>query len=198
MTTGRGREAIRIRGSLAVAFAALLLAGCITGYAGYPDAVRVAGDAGTQRPAHFMIQKFDVLNAGGEEAIEETLRESPAFTNADRLYEGDTIPEKGVLVTVDPNYQAPSLPAVIFGYLSVSTLTILPAYSGKDGYSVAYRVSVDGEPAGQYRYMIRRKFGLWLPLLPFIWVNLFTSSERDAFHATTTKFLADARSDGLL
>lgn len=201
MTAGRGRKPIWVRGSLVIAPAALLLAGCITGYAGYPDSVPVAGPSGpsgTARPAQFMIQKFDILNAGGEEAIETTLRESPVFADADRLYEGDAIPDTGLLVTIDPDYQAPSLPAVIFGYLSVSTLTILPAYSGKDGYSVAYRVSVDGEPAGRYRYTIRRKFGIWLPLLPFIWVNLLTASERDVFHATTTRFLADARADGLL
>jgi hypothetical protein len=181
-----------------LALAALALSGCVTGYAGYPAAVDVSGAAGTGRPAHFMIQKFDVLNAGGGEAIEKTLQASPAFADANRVYEGDPIPDKGVLVTVEPTYQAPSLPAVIFGYLSVSTLTILPAYSGKDGYQVAYRVSVDGAPAKVYRYTIQRKFGLWLPLLPFIWVNLLTASERDAFHATTTRFLADAQVDGLL
>lgn len=87
---------------------------------------------------------------------------------------------------------------MVFGYLSLATLTILPAYSGKDGYSVAYRVSVDGEPGKVYRYTIRRKVGLWLPLLPFVWVNLMTSSERDAFHATTARFLADARAEGVL
>jgi hypothetical protein len=198
LTAGRGRQAIWARGSLVIAPVALLVAGCITGYAGYPDAVPVQAQGGAARPAHFTIQKFDILNAGGDEAIEETLLESPAFTGADRLYEDDPIPDKGLLVTVSPDYLPPSLPGVIFGYLSVSTLTILPAYSGKDGYRVTYRVSVDGEPAGRYRYEIRRKIGIWLPLLPFIWVNLMTSSERDAFHATTSKFLADAHADGLL
>jgi len=198
LTTGRGREAIRFRGAALVALMALPLAGCITGYTGYPDAVEVAGGPETARPVAFKIEKFDILNAGGEEAIEQTLREAPAFAEAARLYEGDPIPDMGLLVTVDPNYLPPSLPAVIFGYLSVSTLTILPAYSGKDGYSVAYRVSVDGKPTGRYRYTIRRKFGIWLPLLPFIWVNLMTSSERDAFTATTSKFIADAHADGIL
>jgi hypothetical protein len=198
LTAGSGTQPIWTGGPLAVALAAVLVSGCITSYGGYPERVQVSGAAEAARPGHFMIKKFDVLNAGGDEAIEKALRESPAFAGADRLYEGDPIPDSGLLVTVDPAYQAPSLPAVIFGYLSVATLTILPAYSGNDGYSVAYRVSVDGGPPRVYRYAIRRKVGLWLPLLPFIWVNLLTTSERDAFQATTTRFLADARADGLL
>lgn len=176
----------------------LLLSGCITAYTGYPRAVDISRQGPGAHVAAYTIKKFDVLNAGGEQAIEETLRESPAFADADRLYEGDPVPGKGVVVEVDPNYQAPSLPAVIFGYLSVTTLTILPAYSAKDGYSVGYRVSVDGAPAKTYRYTVRRKVGLWLPLLVFIWVNLLTTSEEDAFHATTSRFLADAHADGLL
>lgn len=196
MTNGRGRQGMS---GAAVALAAmLLLAGCITAYTGYPRAVAVPGQAPGVRAAAYTIKKFDVLNAGGEQAIEETLRQSPVFADAQRLYEGDPVPEKGVVVDIDPAYTAPSLPAVIFGYLSVSTLTILPAYSGKDGYSVGYRVSVDGEPAKTYRYTVRRKVGLWLPLLAFIWVNLMTSSEEDAFHATTSRFLADAHADGLI
>jgi hypothetical protein len=85
-----------------------------------------------------------------------------------------------------------TIPALIFGYLSIATLTILPAWSTKDGYRVKYHLYVDGEEKGVYRYEITRKFGMWIVLLPFVWINLMTYSEEDAFEATAYQFFKDA------
>jgi hypothetical protein len=80
LANGRGRQGTStVTAALAVA---LLLSGCITAYTGYPRAVAVPGQTPGARAVAYTIKKFDVLNAGGQEAIEETLRQSPAFTDA--------------------------------------------------------------------------------------------------------------------
>ena len=93
---------------------------------------------------------------------------------------------------MDTQWKPLGLPALIFGYISVSTLTILPAWSVQEGFIVHYHLFLDGEKIKSYEYEITRKAGVWLGLLPFIWANLFTYSEADAFKATAFQFFEDA------
>jgi hypothetical protein len=65
-------------------------------------------------------------------------------------------------------------------------------WSTQDGYDINYHVYVDGTERKTYRYEITRIFGAWFFLLPFIWINLFTADESDAFAATTQQFYLDA------
>lgn len=86
---------------------------------------------------------------------------------------------------------------LVWGYIALSTFFILPAYSGASGFYMKYTVYEDGERVGYYEYVIKRRAFAWLPVLPFVWINLLTTSERDAFEATTKQFFRDAEADGL-
>jgi hypothetical protein len=88
---------------------------------------------------------------------------------------------------------APSIPAMVFGYISASTLTLTPFWSTQDGSDLFFEVFKDGERVKTFHYEVRRKGFVWLPMLPVAWVNFFTYSEEDAFRASAYKFFADAR-----
>jgi len=102
-------------------------------------------------------------------------------------------PGKGWFVNVKVDSRPPSVPAMIFGYLSIQTLTILPVWSTKDGYNVIYEIFKDGERVKSFSYRIKRHVFVWLPLLPFAWVNFMTYHESDAFKATTYQFFIDSQ-----
>jgi len=102
-------------------------------------------------------------------------------------------PVKGWFVNVKVDSRPPSIPAMIFGYLSIQTLTILPVWSTKDGYNVIYEIFRDGERIKSFNYRIKRHVFVWLPLLPFTWINFITYDESDAFKATTNQFFIDSQ-----
>ena len=131
-----------------------------------------------------------MLDVGGYGKLQTFFRDTEVCR---KMVAVDEKPKKGLYVEVDTDWKALSMPALIFGYLSVSTLTLLPAWSTKDGYIVKYNVYVDEKKMETYNYEITRKVGLWLGLLPFAWINLLTYSEEDAFKATSNRFVIDAR-----
>jgi hypothetical protein len=144
------------------------------------------------------VNKFPVLHGSGDKAVGKALDASGRFGGTVRLYEGSPEPDKGLFLDVHVEWVPPTAAAMVFGYLSVSTLTILPAYSGHDGYVVTYTLYRDGERAKVYQYPVTRKVALWLPLLVLVWVNALTPSESKVFTRTTDRFLAAAAADGLI
>lgn len=126
----------------------------------------------------------------GMQAIEDTFKSSRVFQDMEKFYD-DTIPKKGVYINVEPLYKAPSIAAMGFGYLSVSTLTLLPSWSNHDGYKVRFTVYRDGKLVKTLMYDRERFVAIWIGLLPFAWTNLFTSDEYDAFKSITEEFLND-------
>lgn len=85
-----------------------------------------------------------------------------------------------------------SIYTLVFGYLGLGTLTILPFWSTEDGYDIQYEVRKDGKLVKAFQYEVRRSGFIWLPMLVVSWVNIFTYSEREAFEATAYKFFDDA------
>ena len=85
----------------------------------------------------------------------------------------------------------PSVPAVVFGYLSYATLTILPFWSTHDGTALTFILYKDGLQQKAKEYLINRATFIWLPMLPVAWINFMTPSEEDAFAASAREFLAD-------
>jgi hypothetical protein len=81
-----------------------------------------------------------------------------------------------------------------FGYLSAITFTILPAWSTKDGYDLYFELYRDDIKVKTFDYRIKRVGGVWIALLPFVWVNFLTNSEEDAFEAATYQFFRDVES----
>ncbi|MFZ5875884.1 MAG: LIC12231 family lipoprotein [Nitrospirota bacterium] len=167
-----------------------LLASCITTYRDFPTTM--IGEAPTSKPYDalaYHINPFPVINSGGEAALEVVFRERTPFAKTRSVNE---MPAKGLYCLVNVEWRPLSLPALAFGYLSVSTLTLLPAWSTSEGYVVHYHLFKDGEEGESFSYPITRKMGLWAGLLPFVWVNLFTYSEEQAFEATAYQFFKDA------
>jgi hypothetical protein len=64
------------------------------------------------------------------------------------------------------------------------------------GYDVKFHVFVDGKPTRDYEYQIRTRVFAWLPVLPFVWINLLTDGEEDAFTAVARRFFIEAQRDG--
>jgi hypothetical protein len=82
--------------------------------------------------------------------------------------------------------------------LTYGTFGLIPSYSDSSGYIVKYSLYVDRELKSEYRYEITREGAAWIGLLPFLWVNLLTPSEDEAFRATAYQFFMEAERDGYL
>ncbi len=108
---------------------------------------------------------------------------------------GDSPPTQGYYFTVTLFPTHPSLAAQYFWILSLVSGFFLPAFSGTGGYLITYDLYADGEFQKTYHYEIGRNGMTWVALLPFMWVNLLTASEREAFQATTSQFLLEAGRD---
>jgi hypothetical protein len=76
--------------------------------------------------------------------------------------------------------------------VSMATATIVPAFSGSEGLDVRFEVQSQGKSARTYEYQARRRVLIWLPLLPFVWVNLITPDRADALRGVARQFLHDS------
>lgn len=99
--------------------------------------------------------------------------------------------DEGIFIDVHVEAVLPSNPALVFGYISVSTLTILPFWSTQDGSEIIITVYEDGQRLKGFDYSVRRKGFVWILMLPLIWVNAFTPNEAEAFEAITNQFFID-------
>ncbi|QXE91263.1 hypothetical protein KP001_01600 [Geomonas subterranea] len=169
----------------------LILSGCVT-YRDFPAAALDRKmNNGTCDVMYYNIGSFNILDVGGYSTLQNVFRDASLCR---KMVQVDEKPEKGLFLDVQTKWKPMTIPAFAFGYLSVSTLTLLPVWSTRDGYIVQYNVYVDGQMKDTYRYDITRKGALWLGLLPFAWVNAFTYSEDEAFDATARQFSYDAQS----
>lgn len=143
----------------------------------------------------YRIKRLPVFaSEEGATAIRDSFSASSAFSNA-KEYFGEEIPKSGNFIAVDPFYKTPTLPAMAFGYLSVSTLTILPAWSNHDGFFIRYSIYKDGELVKTYQYDRERFVALWLPILPFAWINLMVNGEYEVFKDINNQFITEYTQD---
>ena len=169
----------------------ITLFGCVATYRDFPvAALEQKPKPGACDVMNFNVKRFEILDMGGYNRLNSIFRTVGVCKRAVPV---DSAPEKGLYVEVETKWKPMSLPALVFGYLSVSTLTILPAWSTQDGYFVDYHVYVNGKLEQTYNYEITRKAGAWIVLLPFAWMNLITYDETEAFQATANQFFMDAR-----
>ncbi len=142
---------------------------------------------------YYRIRPVQGLTMGGVEQLKRSMKKNDVFANAE-LVDEPTV--KGVSVDVNAVWGPPSLGATVYGYVDLSLLALLPLYSDSMGYDVQYIVYRDGRKVRMYEYPIRRRVFMWLPVLPFAWVNFFTNDESDAFSAVTQRFFLEASRDG--
>jgi len=78
----------------------------------------------------------------------------------------------------------------------IPALTLLPYYTDEGGTTVIYSLYQDAQLLKVYRYPIYKKGAGWFGLLPFAWINYFTTDLADAVEGATLQFLVDAQRDG--
>lgn len=169
----------------------IALIGCVATYRDFPvGALSQPPAPGACDVMYYNVKRFDILDMGGYNKLNSIFRNAGICRNAEKA---DSIPEKGLYVEIETKWKPLSLPALVFGYISLSTLTLLPAWSTQDGYFINYYLYVDGQKKQTFNYEITRKAGVWIVLLPFAWMNLTTYDETDAFRATANQFFRDAQ-----
>lgn len=104
-------------------------------------------------------------------------------------------PPKGPHVNVTVNHGPPPSAWV---YMTVNTFHLIPGYFNGIMYEVQFDVFADNRLTHTYRHEIKLQSIGWIGLLPFVWINLFTTDFVEAFEATVYQFVAEAISDGAL
>lgn len=105
-----------------------------------------------------------------------------------------TPPQNGMHVNV---YQTDG-PDSSWCRASTWMLGIIPCYADGVVYTMHFDVLIHNTLKDSYQYEISRKGVQWLGLLPFFWVNFFTTQYKDAFSANAQQFVIDAKRDGYL
>jgi hypothetical protein len=165
--------------------AAIFLQGCIT-YKDFPKDPDVSLIQAEDTKVVVRIEGFTM--GDGFKTLADQFRNHAPFEEVQ--FSTEKVDE-GIFIDVDVEAVMPSNPALVFGYISVSTLTILPFWSTQDGSQVIFTVYEDGERLKGFDYAVRRKGFVWILMLPLIWVNAFTPNEADAFEAITNQFFID-------
>jgi hypothetical protein len=104
-------------------------------------------------------------------------------------------PQDGTHINV---YQTDASTVSPWCLASIWTLALIPCYVDRVVYTVHFDVLIHNALKESYQYEISRKGVQWLGLLPFFWVNLFTTQYKDSFSANVYQFVIDAKRDGYL
>ncbi|MBI3297717.1 MAG: hypothetical protein HYZ75_06110 [Elusimicrobia bacterium] len=177
----------------AILLAALVSSGCVSTYRDFP-AARVGQPPAARKEGRlrYYLDRFPILPfAGGKDALHDVFRDWTPFGESERVFEKGP-PLEGLFVVVQAEWKPLTGSAAVFGYLSLASLTLLPAWTGREGYLVHYHLFRDGEKVKTFSYEITRKALLWAPAVLFTWANLLTYSEYQAFEATAQQFFRDA------
>ena len=180
----------------AAAFAALALTiltsgSCMT-YRGFPEELVNKPPAVNYDMLYYDIRPLQGTSIYSDEIVYIMRLIFMAQTPFKTTQRSRVMPLKGLYCVVETESRMPSMPAMFFGAISLASLTYLPAWSEIDGYYVTFRLYRDGQHLHDFEYDITRKIFLWAPVVPFLWVNAFTYSKKEAFEAITFKFFKDA------
>jgi len=158
-------------------------------------------------PGYYPSQsQIDPFGQPGYHAVGRTLTASGMFSD---LTEIENLPKAGFFCKVDfepippstvvQNYLASQLQFINQGVLAlIPAVNLLPYYTDEGGTTVIYTLYQNGQLQKVYRYPIHKKGVGWIGLLPFAWINYFTTDLEDAVEGATFQFLIDAQRDGYL
>lgn len=174
----------------------LFFANCITTYRDYPVGEHLSASREISKEKfYYHIAAFPILEFGGYASLKSFFKSkiTKNFNGVEEILDPNEMPEKGIYCKVNTKWVPLSAPSFIFGYLSVATATILPAWSSRDGYDVTFTLFKNGQKIRDFNYSSRRFVFLWIFTLPVVWVNLFTSSEEEVFQAIANQFMYDVQ-----
>ncbi|NWF73947.1 MAG: hypothetical protein HXY51_13020 [Nitrospirae bacterium] len=156
-------------------------------------------------PGYYPAQsRIDPFGQPGYHAVGRTLADSGIFSD---LNEAQSPPKAGFFCKVEFEPIPPStvvqyflesqLQFINLGILAlIPALTLLPYYTDEGGTTAIYSLYQDSRLLKAYRYPIRKKGAGWIGLLPFAWINYFTTDLAGAVEGATLQFLIDAQRDG--
>jgi hypothetical protein len=116
------------------------------------------------------------------------------------LSEVGVMPEAGLICEARVVFPEPEFEPIrsVTGLPAVFTFFFFPLLALPDSgvqYSVDFVVSNPQGLTREYLYRFRKAGISWVALLPFAWINFFTSSEKEAFQAVFQQFLFDFQRD---
>ncbi|MBX3331613.1 MAG: hypothetical protein KF722_14490 [Nitrospira sp.] len=126
------------------------------------------------------------------ETVRKILEQHSGYSSIIALSEP---PTKGPHVNVTLRHGPPPSTWV---YMTVNTFHLIPGYFNGIMYDVQFDVFADNLLTHTYRHEIKVRAIGWIGLLPFVWINLFTTHFIEAFEATVYQFVTEAISDGVL
>jgi len=160
----------------------LLLSGCMT-YKNIPT-------VSTNEPSRRLGKLYYNVEGGslfaGPIVVREEIVKSAPYTDVLPIDKEISV---GDYLSVKIEQTPPSVAASAFGYISYSTLTILPFWSTQDGSILRYSLYRNRVPVATKECVVSRGTFVWLPMILVAWVNAITPSEVDAFRACTRDFL---------
>jgi len=168
----------------------LTLNSCVVGYNKYPRA-QLARPAPEKRFKNVCYTIVGTSLSGGYLSIRDTFKQSSPFETVEERPE---VTNKGLFIKAQVETISPSIGAMVAGYVSYATLTLIPSWSTQDGALVKFTVYKDGQIVKTFDYEARRFIGVWLGFLPIAWANFFTANEGQVFTAMTKQFFEDAQS----
>jgi hypothetical protein len=159
----------------------------------------------TLLPGYYPLEpQVDPFGQPGSRAVGRTFTASGMFSD---LIETQNPPEAGLFCTVDfspiqpskvVQYYLASQGVFLFTYIGalIPAFSLLPYYTDEGGTTVIYSLYQDNQLRKVYRYPIYKKGAGWIGLLPFAWMNYFTTDLADAVEGATLQFLIEAHRDG--
>jgi len=159
----------------------------------------------TLLPGYYpFASQVDPFGQPGSRAVGRTLTASEMFSD---LIETQNPPKSGLFCTVDfspiepskvVQYYLGSQAVLLFTYIGalIPAFSLLPYYTDEGGTTVIYSLYQDDQLLKVYRYPIYKKGAGWIGLLPFAWMNYFTTDLADAVEGATLQFLIEAQRDG--
>jgi len=156
-------------------------------------------------PGYYPAQsQIDPFGQPGYGAVRRTLAASGMFSDLNEIQQP---PKAGFFCKVQFEPIPPStvvqyflesqLQFINLGILAlIPALTLLPYYTDEGGTTAIYSLYQDSRLLKAYRYPIRKKGAGWVGLLPFAWINYFTTDLAEAVEGATMQFLIDAQRDG--
>lgn len=164
----------------------LFLCSCIS-YSNFPSEHLASLEASSKKNGTLLFAVDGNAMFAGPSAVRDVVVAESAYA---KVIPAEVAPSEGLYLSVKMESLAPSIPAVVFGYISISTLTILPFWSTDDGSKLTFSLYRNAKLIDAKDYAIHRGTFVWLGMLPFAWVNLMTASETQAVAAATRDFMA--------
>jgi hypothetical protein len=178
-----------VRRLLPVLLIPLLLSGCLRYYTGYPKDKLEKEPAKKYALLQYRIKPYPTVLDSGKRGLETALRENSPFREAKQV---ETMPDKGLYVEAEVKWRQPGVFSLVFVWISAATYTLVPQWSVKEKYTLLFDVYQDGALVKNYKYEVKRKGFMWLPLVLVTWATATTPHQAEVFESMVYQFYEDA------